>query len=49
MLNYGKELDDELMYMETLEDIRDKSKSHPDVIRRDSHYEIRDPIKQRQS
>ena len=37
-LDYGEESDDEPMSMEMLEDIRDRSQSHPDVNRRDACY-----------
>ena len=47
-LDYGNESDDESMSTEMLEDIRDISKSHPNVNRRESCYKISDRIKQRQ-
>ena len=47
-LDYGDESDDESMSTEMLEDIRDISKSHPNVNRRESCYKISDRIKQRQ-
>ena len=34
--------------MEMLEDIRDGSQSHPNANKRESHYKIRDRIRQRQ-
>ena len=39
----------EPMSTEMLEDIRDGSKFHPSVNRREAHYKIRDRIKQIQS
>ena len=45
-IDSGDELEDEPMYTEMLEDIRDSSQSHPIVNRRDAHYKIRDRIKQ---
>ena len=43
------ESDDEPMSMEMLEDICDRSKSHPKVNKREERSKIRDCIKQRQS
>ena len=40
--------EDETMSTEMLEIIRDGSKSHPILNRRESHYKIRDLIKRRQ-
>ena len=39
------ESDDEPMYMEMLEYIRDGGKSHPSINRRDARYKIRYFIK----
>ena len=47
-MDSGDESDDEPMSMEMLEDIRDRSQSHPDVNRRDACYKINYHIKQRQ-
>ena len=43
------ESEDEDMSTEILEDIRDRSQSHPIINRRDSRYKIHDSIKQIQS
>ena len=41
-MDYGNELDYDHISTEMLEDIRDRSQSHPNVNRRESHYKIRD-------
>ena len=43
------ESEDEDMSTEILEDIRDRSQSHPIINRRDARYKIHDSIKQIQS
>ena len=48
-INYGEELDHDLIYTEMLEDIRDGSQTHTNVNRREARYKIRDRIMQRQS
>ena len=48
MLDSGHESDDGPMYTDMIEDIRDRSQSHPNVNKRDVRYKIRDSIKQRQ-
>ena len=47
-MDSGDESDDEPMSMEMLEDIRDRSQSHPYVNSREARYKIRDHIKQGQ-
>ena len=47
-MDSGDKPDDEPMYTKMLEDIRNRSKSHPNVNRREARYKIRDRIKQRQ-
>ena len=48
-MDSGDESDDEHMSTEILEDIRDRSQSHPNVNQRVARYKIRDHIKQKQS
>ena len=48
-MDYGYESDHGLISTEMLENIRDISQSHTNVNRRESHYKIRDPIRQIQS
>ena len=48
-INSGDESDHDLISTEMLEDIRDRSQTHPNVNRRESYYKIRDRIRQRQS
>ena len=48
-INSGDESDHDLISMEMLEDIRDRSQTHPDVNRREARYKIRDCIMQRKS
>ena len=48
-MDSGNESEDEYMYTEMLEDIRDGSQSHPIVNGREACYKICDHIKQRQS
>ena len=47
-MDYGNESDDEPISTEMLEDILDRSQSHPNVNRREARYKIRDCMKQRQ-
>ena len=47
-INYGNESDHDLISMEMLEDICDGSQTHPNINRRETHYKIRDSIRQRQ-
>ena len=46
VMDSGYESDDEPMSTEMLEDIRDGSKSHPSVNRREARYKIHNHIKQ---
>ena len=48
-MDSGNDSDDEPMSTETLEDIRDRIQSHPNVNMREARWKIRDCIKQRQS
>ena len=48
-MDSGNESEDEPMSTDTLEDIRDGSKSHPIINRREARYKIFDFIKQRQT
>ena len=48
-MDSGDDSDDEPMFTEMLEDIRDGSQYHLNVNRRESRYKISDRIKQRQS
>ena len=48
-MSSGNDSDDETMFTEMLEDIRDGSKSHTSVNRREARYKIRDHIKRRQT
>ena len=45
-MDSGDESEYELISTEMLEDIRDRSQSHPRVNMRESHYKIHDNIKQ---
>ena len=45
----GDESDHDLISTEMLEDIRDRSQSHPNINQREARYKIRDRIRQRQS
>ena len=47
-MDSGDESDHDIISTEMLEDIRDGIQSHPNFNRRESHYKIRDSIKQRQ-
>ena len=49
MLDSSDESDNESFSTEMVEDIRDRSQSHPDVNRIESRYKILDRIKQRQT
>ena len=48
-MDSGDESDDDPIFMEILEDIRDGSQSHPGFNKREDRYKIRDRIRQRQS
>ena len=48
-INSGDESDHYLISTEMLEDIRDRSQTHPNVNRRQASYKIRDLLRQRQS
>ena len=48
-INSGDESDHDLISTEMLEDIRDRSQTHPNINRREARYKIRDRIRQRQS
>ena len=48
-INSGDESDHDLISTEMLEDIRDRSQTHPNVNRREALYKISDRIRQRQS
>ena len=47
-MDYGDDSEHDLISTEMLEDICDRSKSHPNVNRIEDRYKIRDCIKQRQ-
>ena len=47
-INYGDESDHDLISTEILEDIHDRSQTHPNVNRREARYKICDRIRQRQ-
>ena len=46
-INSGDESDHDIISTYMLEDIRDRSQTHPNVNRRESRYKIRDCIRQR--
>ena len=48
-MNSGDDSDRDLVSKEMLEDIRDRSQTHPNVNRREARYKIRDRIRLRQS
>ena len=48
-INYGDKSDHYLISTEMLEDIRDRSQTHPNVNRRYARYKIRDDIRRRKS
>ena len=48
-MDSGDESDHDLISKQMLEDIRDRSKSHPKVNKREARYKIRYRIRQRQS
>ena len=48
-MDSDNESDHDLIYTEMLENIRDRSQSHPSVNQREARYKIRDCIRQRQS
>ena len=47
-IDSGDQSDHDIISTEMLEDIRDRSQTHPNVNRREAHYKIRDCIRQRQ-
>ena len=47
-IKYGDESDNDLISTEMLENIRDRSQTHPNVNRREARYKIRDRIRKRQ-
>ena len=47
-MSSGDESDNDIIFMEMLEDIRDRSQTQPNVNRRGARYKIRDCIRQRQ-
>ena len=47
-LNSSDESDHDLISTEILEDMRDRSQTHPNVNKREARYKIRDRIRQRQ-
>ena len=48
-MDFGDELDHDLISTEMLEDIRDGSQTHRNVNKREARYNITDPIRQRQT
>ena len=48
-MDSGDESDHDLISTDMLEDIRDRSQSHPNVNQREARYKIRDRIRQRKS
>ena len=48
-MNYGDESDNDLISTNMLKDIRDRSQTHTNIIRREARYKIRDHVRQRQS
>ena len=48
-MDSGDRSDHDLVYIEILKDIRDGSKFHPNVNKREAQYKISDSISQRQS
>ena len=48
-INSGDESDHDLISTDMLEEIRDRSQTHPKVNRREARYKICDHIRQRQS
>ena len=49
VMDSGDESDDYNISTEMLEDICDRSQSHPNINRREAHYKILDRIRQRKS
>ena len=45
-MDYGDRSDHDIISAEMLEDIRDRSQSHPNVNKREDRYKIRDRIRQ---
>ena len=48
-INSGDDSDHDLISTEMLEDICDRSQTHPNVNKKEARYKIRDRIRQRQS
>ena len=48
-MNSGDESDHDIISTKMLQDICDRSQTHPNVNRREARYKIRDRIRQRQS
>ena len=48
-MDSGDKSDHDIISTDILEDIRDRSQTHPNVNRREACYKIRDRIRQRQS
>ena len=48
-INAGDDLDHDIISTEMLEDICNRSQTHPNVNKREARYKIRDRVKQRQS
>ena len=48
-IDSNEESDHDLISTEMLEDICDRSQTHPNVNKREAHCKIRDRVKQRQS
>ena len=46
-INSGDESDHDLIPTEMLEDVSDRSQTHPKINRREARYKIRDRIRQR--
>ena len=47
-ISYGDEWDHDIISTEILEDILDRSQTHPNVNRRETRYKIRDRVRQRE-
>ena len=47
-MDFFNESDHDLISTDMLEEICDRSQSHPNVNQREAHYKIRDRIRQRQ-
>ena len=48
-LDSNENSDHDLIYTEMLEDIRDGSKTHPTIDKREAPYEIRDCVRRKES